>query len=307
MKPFQRKDRDGWWVRFKDADGKWWTRLGGATEGEAYVTLSRYEREAMAIREGWVDRRQVESAKASHKPIGEVIAAYRAYQVGKRNSPAHVDESVRVIEKIADGIGARCLADIDYGKVEVWLADLLESGRSARTRNVFLLRINALLNWAVRRRMLIANPLLGMESVSEQCDKREVSRALSPDEVDKLLSLTPCTERQLFYRVAVRTGLRWSEIERLEWSCVDLDGGWLTPQASETKSRRSDPLPISPDLLDALKAFDSERVGRMFKYAPTLRTFKRDIKRVGIDYDTERGQADRKCLRKTFGTHLAMG
>jgi site-specific recombinase XerD len=30
------------------------------------------------------------------------------------------------------------------------------------------------------------------------------------------------------------------------------------------------------------------------------------VERAGIPYETDRGQVDRKILRKTFGTHLAM-
>lgn len=47
-------------------------------------------------------------------------------------------------------------------------------------------------------------------------------------------------------------------------------------------------------------------MGRVFTSSPTHRTFQRDLTRAGIPYETERGQADRKSLRKTFGTHLAM-
>jgi len=41
-------------------------------------------------------------------------------------------------------------------------------------------------------------------------------------------------------------------------------------------------------------------------WRPTLRTFRRDLERTEIPYHTERGEVDRKSLRKTFGTHLAM-
>lgn len=330
MKPFTRTDRKGWWIRFKDANGKWRMRKGGDTEGDAWSKLKQIEREAEAIREGWVDPRQVEAAKAGRRPIAEIVEEYRVYLVGKRNTPAHVKESIRCINVVVKGTGAKCLTDLDHGSVELLLGKMIAAGKSARTRNVYRLRINALMNWAVRRRMVTSNPIVGIEAIPEGGDKREISRAMTPEELGQLLDGTPDKDRRLYYLIAARTGLRWSEIARLRWLNVDLDGGWITPDAANTKSQRADPLPIAPDLLAKFKAIapppDEPKPkrrrrelsdlakpsrpenpgGRVFKSSPTLRTFQRDLKRAGIPYETERGQVDRKSLRKTFGTHLAM-
>ena len=50
----------------------------------------------------------------------------------------------------------------------------------------------------------------------------------------------------------------------------------------------------------------SERVGDIFDTSPTRRTWKADLVRAKIVYDNHLGQVDRKSLRKTFCTHLAM-
>jgi integrase len=76
-------------------------------------------------------------------------------------------------------------------------------------------------------------------------------------------------------------------------------------EAGRTKSGRDDSLPLAPDVLELLKSRRRE-AGPVFTESPTRRTFKQDLSRAGIGYDGPRGQADRKCLRKTFGTHLAM-
>ena len=46
--------------------------------------------------------------------------------------------------------------------------------------------------------------------------------------------------------------------------------------------------------------------GRVFASKPILRTFKRGPGRAKIAYEAAGKQADRKCLRKTFCTHLAL-
>ncbi len=96
-----------------------------------------------------------------------------------------------------------------------------------------------------------------------------------------------------------------AQLRRLRWQDVDLKDGWLYLDASRTKAGRSDMLPIAPDVLAVLKS-RGKRLGSIFRSSPTRRTFMRDIARAGIRYGTARGQADRKSLRKTLGTHLAM-
>lgn len=304
MKPFRRKDRDGWWIRYKDADGRWVTRKGGDSEGEAYVALDEAETEVMLIRKGHIDPRHAQIAKESRRPIGEVVAEYIAY-LTDRCSGAHVREAKRSIEAVIKGIGAKCLADIQQRPVERWLGDLLKRKRSARTYNGYRMFMLSLLNWAEGRRMVSDNPLRGIEARSVTADRREVSRALTPEEFDRLIQATPDENRRLYYLFAGRSGLRWQEIRRLRWEDLDLETGWVYPCASNTKSGRDDPLPLAPDLLETLKS-RAKGTGPVFMESPTRRTFKQDLARAGIEYDGPRGQADRKSLRKTFGTHLAM-
>jgi integrase len=305
MKPFQRKDRDGWFIRFKEPDGRWVTRKGGSTEGEAWAALDRAEKKAMAIREGWADPDRVEAAEGSRRPIGEVIAEYKQYLQDNRRSPAHIKTAIGCIKAVTNGIGAKDLASIQVRPVEKWLGALLRKGRSARTHNVYLMRTSAMLNWAVKRRMAVTNPLLVIDKLSEQGDKREVSRAITPEEFNRLIEKTPDEDRKLYYLVAGRCGLRWSEIRRLRWQDIDLENGWIRLDASNTKSRRGDSIPLCSDVLAALKA-RPKRMGTIFDSSPTIRTWKSDLERAKIEYDNEHGQVDRKSLRKTFCTHLAV-
>ena len=307
MEPFRRKDRKGWWIRYKDDSGRWVTRKGGATERVAYRVLEAAEMRSRAIREGWVDPRQAEIASASRRPIEEVLGEYEAHLRGKRNTSRHVREALRCVRAVVVvGIGARFLAEVSPRPVEAWLGELVQVGRSARTRNVYLARVNGLINWAVKRGMLADNSLQGIEHLAEQVDRREVSRALSPEEFGELIQRTPCARRRAYYLLAGRCGLRWGEIRRLRWEDLDLARGWVELRAEATKARRGDSLPLAVDVVEALEALGPAPGGLVFESSPTLRTFRRDLERAGIAYETNRGQADRKSLRKTFGTHLAM-
>lgn len=103
---------------------------------------------------------------------------------------------------------------------------------------------------------------------------------------------------------AGRCGLRWKEIRQLEWEDLDLTQGRIHLRLEATQSRRGDVLDIAPDLLGRLRLMGKGK-GPIFGSSPILRTFKADLKRAGIAYEVNGKQADRKCLRKTFRTHLA--
>ncbi len=68
---------------------------------------------------------------------------------------------------------------------------------------------------------------------------------------------------------------------------------------------RADVLDIPGDLLERLRLTGKGK-GRIFDTSPILRTFKADLVRAEIEYEVGSKQADRKCLRKTFCTHLAL-
>jgi integrase len=84
-----------------------------------------------------------------------------------------------------------------------------------------------------------------------------------------------------------------------------LKEGWAYLDAASTRERHDDILPLAPDLLNMLR-LRGKQSGPVFMSSSQRWTFLNDVRRAGLEYNHERGQADRKSLRKTFGTHLAM-
>lgn len=304
-RPYQRKDRDGFWIRWKDGRGRWRSRRGGDTEAEAWAELDAEEWKAKGIRQGRLRENESETLEQSGRPLDEVIAEYETWLRQRRNTEAYVKEAVRCVRAVVKGIGAKCLADIKPRPVQRWLGELLTAGKSARTYNAYLIRTCGLLNWAVKFDMLEKNPLGVIDKQNERADQRNKSRALTPDEFTRLIDATPDDDRKLYYLFAGWTGLRWGEVRGVRWQDIDLAKGLLYLQAASTKARRADILPMPPELVELLQVRE-KHMGPVFGTSPQLRTFQRDLQRAGIEYDGARGQADRKSLRKTFCTHLAM-
>jgi integrase len=283
------------------------------------------------IARGVLDPAEEALALSGRAPIEHAIQEYASFLRSKKNSRGHITEAVRCIRAILGapdptpgpakkrarkkprenplppGIRAKSLGEITAVKVEKWLNLVCDIGRSARTRNVYLARLNGLLNWADARGMIRGNPIQVIQPLNEDADRREISRALTPEEFARLISVSP-RERALYYLMAGRVGLRWQEIRRLLWG--DLADGWVSLRIQATKSKRADALPIPDDVwaqLQAIRPPDATLTTPVFLTSPSRITFGKDLKRAGISKHDERGhQADRKALRKTFGTHLAM-
>jgi integrase len=115
-----------------------------------------------------------------------------------------------------------------------------------RTRNNFRLGIQTLFSFAKSQRYL-ALDWNGMEAVPLWKTKEEEVEIFTPDEMSILLckasdSLVP------FLTIGAFAGLRSAEIERLDWSKVNLKSGYIMVDASIAKTNSRRLVPIVPNL-----------------------------------------------------------
>ncbi len=311
----RRKNRPSWYAHFRcpltNRRHHW---KMGDTRKSAQETAEAIAAQAMLFKRGVITRAQYARAVYGNREIDEILADFEKWLGGRQVEAIRVRAVMHSVRHIISEAGITCLDELQARRVEVVL-DEVANTRSVATRNEYLQRIKQLSRWASRRGMLDGDPLQVIERMNADRDRRRVSRALTFDEVDTLLEATPCPIRRAYYLVAVRTGLRWGEIAALTWGQVDWENGWLVLRAEDTKSGRADELPLSTDVMEALVWLrESDDLygrtiqvdSRIFPTTPTLRTWKKDLERAGIPFKTPRGNADRKALRKTFVTHLAL-
>jgi len=318
-----RPDRDAWYLDFIDEDGKRRNLYGGKTRGEAEVALALRVSKLAVVRAGLVSRQQYELSQWAQSDVSKMLDEYLRSLRGRRRTDKHVREVERMVRVWIAATKVGVLDDVFASATEAWLSDGLDDERqwSYRTRNAYLSAVSGFMSWLVKHGRLAVNPLLCIPVLNTAEDERNPSRSLTQDEFAALLDASP--DRRLYYLFGGRMGLRWSETARLKWA--QIDGDYLLLDAASTKNRRADPLPI-PSVIQSALAHHPRKSDKVFAGSPTTQTWKRDLVRAGIirfadaelkpttqrfachnliGYETHDGQVDRKCLRKTFCTHLA--
>jgi integrase len=145
-------------------------------------------------------------------------------------------------------------ASLDAEHWQRWIDRMAREGLSRSRIANHLAVVSAVYGWASRatRRLVPANPTLAVELPPTDGKARE--RVAEPSEATLLLAaLRP--DDAVPYALAFYTGMRRSEIARLDWADVDLDRLWVTVRQSKSEAGtlRSMPLasPLKPLLLAA--------------------------------------------------------
>lgn len=225
---------------------------------------------------------------------GDVIAAAKFYKARHKSVTAkRVEDVVAELVKVKESRGAsvRYLADLrgrltkfanvfrkDIGNVttseiQEWL-DGLKSSKGAKLANGSYAHIRQklqlLFNFAVARGYAHDNPI---ESVEQVKIKRRATLIFTPLEITRLLDAAKEKFPDFLPSLAIGAfaGLRSAEIERLEWSDIDLAGGHITVAADKAKTASRRIVPVMPNLSQWLAPY-AGRAGKVWTGSWLYRT-----------------------------------
>jgi integrase len=316
----KRKKNEPYSIQYIDHAGKRRTTQGYTERGLSEQLAGKLEAEARLRRTGLIDPEQERFVERQQSPIDEHLKAFEE-SLGD-NTGKHVKLTMFRVRRIIEGCEFQNLGDIDQEKVQTFLRQLCAAeDLGHRTYNHYLQAIDAFLNWCVPKRLL-SNPLAGLERLNQEVDIRHKRRALTADEVGTLVSSARASgvclqrfdgeQRGRIYILSYMTGLRRNELASLSPRSFDLksDPPTVTVEATASKHRRKDVLPLHPELVVMLRQWLKQLAPgqKLFPNLERKKTWfmvKKDLERVGIAHETEDGIADfHAALRHSHITEL---
>ncbi len=294
---------------------------GFTDKGLTEELAAKFETEARLRKTGLIDAEQEKLAAVKLAALVEHLVAFKESVAD--NSDSYVRIMTGRIDRIVAGCHFATLADLNGERVQAYLRSLRkEENLSHRTYNHYIQAIGTFCNWCVLTERLLRNPLKGLEKLNAETDVRHPRRALTPDEVSRLVDAARNSRKRVknlspelrarAYTFAYFTGLRKREMAGLTAASFRLDDDPpnVTVAAACSKHRRKDVLPLHPELVPSLRQWlkGLKPTDHLFPLLGTKKLsemIQSDLKRAGIDYRTADGFADFHAAgRHTYITQL---
>jgi len=182
-----------WMAQYRDADGEVAVvSTGCRDEQAARQVLADLVKRAEHIKAGIITPEQDRQASHADRPLAEHIDDYlehlQAKTVrGRRVSAKHRAHVERQLRRVVDDCRFAKLGDIHREAMEKWMNRQEKAGMGARTRNTYRSAVLTFCNWCVETDRLAANPLSKLCTADESCDRRRTRRALTEEEIRRLL------------------------------------------------------------------------------------------------------------------------
>ena len=285
-----------WYMRYKDGVGKWRTRKGCTDKAATERMARKHEADGALQRSGLIDPRTQAFAAADLRPISSHIDDYQANILARGGTPKHAEltaDRARRVAALAVGgqladidcprrskavdrersarktqelLGEAYLSDLTPSKVQEALAALQAAGRALATCNHHRTAIRTFTRWAKKDGRLRDDPLTEVVGYNAKEDRRHDRRTISIEELQRLIDAAHYgptyrrmtgSDRAICYRLAVATGLRYSEIASItpESFCLEGEERFVTVRASYTKNRQEARQNLPEDLVSDLSVW----------------------------------------------------
>lgn len=250
--------------------------------------------------------------------------------------PGTVKRYRQNLANVFAGISCTRVAQVSTEVMVAYRKNRLAAGMTVRTINMEAGALSTMLNYGVKQGYIGSNPLAKLGALPD--DDAKEGRALSPDEVSRLLDASTPHYRPIWYAFLV-TGLRRDELVDLQFTNVDWDARELIVRSSTAKNHTPRRVPIDDELFKILEQQKGEARNRKpgarggaastAKIATKLsrshvfvtaqntpltgnlyREFMRTCDRAGIETVTKNADGkivehvDLHSLRRTFATNL---
>ena len=303
-------------ITYRDEDGRLRKKTAYTDRRESERLAQKLEETSRKVRDGLMTRSEISITSRVGQSIGQHIDHYRQFLLDADITPKHADLARNRLVKLFGIAKASTLRDVTLEGTQAALAQLRTAGRGLKTLNHYGDTAKGFLDWCKRAKRIAENPLVDLERYNDKTDVRHERRSISVQEFTRLLEVTLPGEpygrmtgalRELCYRLAFMTGLRFGEIKAMRPDWFDWEALTVTIPAKVAKNRKLNTLPIDERLAEDLK----RRIDSLAPGSPVLPMPKRgyamlqvDLTAAGIPYKLNGKHFDFHALRGMTATVL---
>ena len=161
--------------------------------------------------------------------VGALIAEFRSSKEQDGASERYQKDMKNRLQRFEDDLGPKMVAEIRSSSIDDWLR---RRKVGAQTRNNFRTILRTLFEFGVMRGYLLENPVAKTAKAKVVQGSPEI---FTPEEMQRLLE---CSSPAFIPYLAIGAfaGLRAAEIERLDWSEIDLGQKLIHVKAEKSKT-----------------------------------------------------------------------
>lgn len=310
-----------WHAAFRGTDGRLVLRstkhtnkalaLAAALDFERAVKLAKrgelVEAQAREVLKGIMARHDTSGETLRTNAIGEWFAEWMA---GKdaRKSARTAERYQQIVDRFLESLGAKVnkpITSLTSGDVDRFLNSRLRDGLAPRTCVLDVKILRTCLNAARRKGLVTVN----VAEAVELPDIVGTERGTFTGAEVQMLVNGARGEWKTLILFAYFTGARLSDCCRMQWEGVNLAEGKLTYTQAKTGAKTT--APIHPDLLAHLESLATSDTAEIFvlPHMADLKpggrhglseTFKKLMRKCGIDCQTVAGAGVRRVSRRSF-------
>jgi integrase len=174
----------------------------------------------------------------------DAVAKFIESKVRTGMSARHVGTVRNLLEPLARKFPDRPLSQLTVAEVEAHVARVRGS---ARTKNNLTATLRMFFTWAKKHGHLRPDRPTAAETLVKV---REAIRTPEIFTVEEMTAILNATEPEMIAYMAIGAfaGVRSAEIEKLDWSAVDFQSGYVRIDWSQAKTRQRRLVPIQPNL-----------------------------------------------------------